>query len=140
MGGISGRVDDRGRRNAPHCSFVQLAVSVRRLLPDGVHRERDRPLTRLYTPCVPLPNRGGWMSRTEAATARDTGARLWWVRPGLEVRGGRLEILGRDAGSLAREHGTPLYVYDAITVEARVRALQAAFERADLPGRVRFAL
>jgi diaminopimelate decarboxylase len=64
----------------------------------------------------------------------------WWGRPGLEVRAGRLSIAGRDAESIAREHGTPLYVYDLVRVEEQVRALQGALERAGLRHRVRLAL
>ena len=68
------------------------------------------------------------------------GARTWWSRPGLDVRGGRLSIAGRDAGSLAREHGTPLYAHDLMRVAEQVRALQAAFAAAGLDGRIRLAL
>ncbi len=64
----------------------------------------------------------------------------WWGRPGLEVRDGRLSIAGRDAESIAREHGTPLYVYDLVRVEEQARALQAALGGAGLRHRVRLAL
>ena len=64
----------------------------------------------------------------------------WWVRPGLEVRAGRLAIAGRDAEAIAREHGTPLYVHDLVRVEEQARSLQGALERAGLRHRVRFAL
>ncbi|MDQ4108142.1 MAG: diaminopimelate decarboxylase [Actinomycetota bacterium] len=64
----------------------------------------------------------------------------WWARPGLDVRAGRLSIAGRDAESIAREHGTPLYVYDLVRVGEQARALQVAFERTGLRHRVRFAL
>jgi diaminopimelate decarboxylase len=64
----------------------------------------------------------------------------WWGRPGLEVRAGRLSIAGRDAESIARERGTPLYVYDLTRVEEQVRALQGALGRAGLRHRVRLAL
>jgi diaminopimelate decarboxylase len=67
-------------------------------------------------------------------------ARTWWTRPGLDVRGGRLFIAGRDAEALAREHGTPLYVYDLVQMAEQARALRSAFERAGLDGRVRLAL
>lgn len=67
-------------------------------------------------------------------------ARTWWNRPGLDVRGGRLFVAGRDAEALAREHGTPLYAHDLERVREQVRALQSAFERAALDGRVRLAL
>ena len=77
---------------------------------------------------------------TEVSTAPDTGPRTWWVRPGLEIVDGRLRIAGEDAEGLARRHGTPLYVYDVGVVGSNVRALQSAFARAGLDGRVRFAL
>ena len=64
----------------------------------------------------------------------------WWARPGLEVRDGRLAIAGRDAEAIAREHGTPVYVYDLVRVEEQVRALQGALAGAGLRSRVRFAL
>ena len=67
-------------------------------------------------------------------------ARTWWARPGLEVRDGRLTIAGRDAESLAREHGTPLYAYDLPRIREQAEALAGAFERAGLDGRVRLAL
>jgi diaminopimelate decarboxylase len=67
-------------------------------------------------------------------------ARTWWTRPGLDVRGGRLFVAGRDAEALAREHGTPLYAHDLVRVAEQVRALRSAFERAGVDGRVRLAL
>lgn len=70
----------------------------------------------------------------------NTEQRTWWARPGLEVRGGRLTVAGRDAERLAREHGTPLYAHDLTRVAEQARALRSAFERADLDGRVRLAL
>lgn len=67
-------------------------------------------------------------------------SRTWWTRPGLDVRGGRLFVAGRDAEAIAREHGTPLYAHDLVRVAEQVRALRSAFERAGLDGRVRLAL
>lgn len=64
----------------------------------------------------------------------------WWVRPGLEIRGGRLAIAGRDAERLAREHGTPLYAFDLQRIGEQARALRDAAERAGLAFRLRFAL
>ena len=64
----------------------------------------------------------------------------WWGRPGLEVRAGRLAVAGRDAESIARERGTPLYAYDLVRVEEQARALQRALRGAGLRHRVRFAL
>jgi diaminopimelate decarboxylase len=66
--------------------------------------------------------------------------RDWWHRPGLEPAGGRLHIAGRDAQQLAREHGTPLFVYDVTHVEENVRALQAALAGTGHPWKVRIAL
>jgi diaminopimelate decarboxylase len=77
---------------------------------------------------------------TELSSDLDGGPRLWWVRPGLDVRHGRLTIAGRDAEELARHHGTPLYVHDLGRIEANVRALQRAMSGAGLDSRVRFAL
>jgi diaminopimelate decarboxylase len=71
---------------------------------------------------------------------RTVSPSTWWGRPGLEVRDGRLSIAGRDAESIAREHGTPLYVYDLVRVEEQARGLQAALRGAGLRHRVRLAL
>lgn len=64
----------------------------------------------------------------------------WWVRPGLDVRDGRLRIAGRDAETLAREMGTPAFVYDLDRFGENVRRLGEAFARAGIPVRQRFAL
>jgi len=64
----------------------------------------------------------------------------WWLRPGLEIVDGRLAIAGRDAEALAREHGTPLFVYDRARFAENARRLQRALARTGLPSRVRFAL
>jgi diaminopimelate decarboxylase len=80
------------------------------------------------------------VERQAGTGAEQTAARPWWQRPGLDARDGRLRIAGRDAESLAREHGTPLIVYDLVLVQDNLRALHAAFERARLPHLVRIAL
>jgi diaminopimelate decarboxylase len=67
-------------------------------------------------------------------------ARPWWSRGGLEPRNGRLTIAGRDAETLARRHGTPLYVYDLQRIGEKVRDLQGALSTSGLPHRVRLAL
>jgi diaminopimelate decarboxylase len=56
------------------------------------------------------------------------------------ARDGRLLFAGHDAERIAREHGTPLYVYDPERVAANVSRLQAAFTRAGLRHRVHYAL
>lgn len=64
----------------------------------------------------------------------------WWLRPGLGTESGRLTIAGEDAEALAREHGTPLFVYDRTRFAENAREMLAAFARAGLPFRLRFAL
>jgi diaminopimelate decarboxylase len=64
----------------------------------------------------------------------------WWTRPGLDAPGGRLAIAGRDAEALAREHGTPLFVYDRQRFADNANRLIAALDRAGLRQRLRFAL
>jgi diaminopimelate decarboxylase len=49
-------------------------------------------------------------------------------------------IAGRDAEAIARERGTPLYVYDLDRVSAKLRSLTAALDGADLRPAVRFAV
>jgi diaminopimelate decarboxylase len=71
--------------------------------------------------------------------ATDVG-RPWWVRPGLEIQDGRLAIAGRDAERLARDRGTPLFVYDRRRFAENAERLIGALDRADLRHRVRFAL
>ena len=74
------------------------------------------------------------------ATPAPSAAPTWWVRPGLDVRDGRLRVAGRDAEGLAREHGTPLFAFDLTDVTDRVRRVEAALAATGLPYRVRFAL
>jgi diaminopimelate decarboxylase len=64
----------------------------------------------------------------------------WWVRPGLESRDGRLTIAGEDAETLARRHGTPLFVYDRPRFAENARRLASSLARAGLDYRLRFAL
>jgi diaminopimelate decarboxylase len=79
---------------------------------------------------VPVPSRA----------QRPDPAAPWWVRPGLEIVDGRLSIAGRDAEAFAREHGTPLFVYDRRRLTENAQRLIAALDRAGLRHRVRFAL
>jgi diaminopimelate decarboxylase len=64
----------------------------------------------------------------------------FWLRNGLGIEDGRLVIAGRDAEAIARERGTPLYVYDLDRVSAKLRSLTAALDGADLRPAVRFAV
>jgi diaminopimelate decarboxylase len=67
-------------------------------------------------------------------------SRTWWSRPGLEVRGGRLLVAGRDAEDVARASGTPTYVYDLTRIEEQASALRDALAGAGVRGIVRLAL
>jgi diaminopimelate decarboxylase len=67
-------------------------------------------------------------------------SRTWWSRPGLEVRDGRLIVAGRDAEQLARQHGTPTYVYDLTCIEEQAAELRDALRVAELRPVVRLAL
>jgi diaminopimelate decarboxylase len=70
-----------------------------------------------------------------------TVAAPWWVRPGLDVApDGRLRIAAQDAESLARQHGTPLFVYDRARFAENARRMQAAVAATGLLFRLRFAL
>ena len=78
---------------------------------------------------------------TGAASAPTAPAPPWWLRPGLDIdEHGRLRIAGEDAEALAREHGTPLFIYDRARFAENARHLQAALARTGFPYRVRFAL
>ena len=78
---------------------------------------------------------------TESTVASTAPAAPWWVRPGLDIDdAGRLRIAGVDSESLARERGTPLFVYDRARFAENARRLQAALAGTGLPFRVRFAL
>jgi diaminopimelate decarboxylase len=69
-----------------------------------------------------------------------TTTEAWWDRPGLRVQEGRLTIAGRDAEGLAREHGTPLFVYDLERASEQAGALRTALDGAGIPSIIRFAL
>jgi diaminopimelate decarboxylase len=75
-----------------------------------------------------------------SAPRLSSAAPRWWVRPGLEIRKGRLIVAGRDAESLARAGGTPLFVYDVERVAENARRIHGAMDRAGVAHRLRFAL
>ena len=77
--------------------------------------------------------------RAPSTGTTPTGA-PWWVRPRLSVDDGRLAIAGRDAESLAREHGTPLFVYDLARFAGNAERVASALGHAGLRHRLRFAL
>ena len=72
-------------------------------------------------------------------TTRDE-KRPFWAQGSLSVSHGRLAIAGRDAEAVAREHGTPLYVFDLTRITEQVAALQQALARAGLRYVTRFSM
>ena len=53
--------------------------------------------------------------------------RPWWVRPGLDIDAtAGSPIAGRDAEALARENGTPLFVYDLTRLAENARRSRRA--------------
>jgi diaminopimelate decarboxylase len=70
----------------------------------------------------------------------ETHTRLPWEHEGMHIEDGRLLVAGRDAEALAREHGTPLYVFDVRHIGEQAVALREALARAGLTPRVRLAM
>jgi diaminopimelate decarboxylase len=64
----------------------------------------------------------------------------WWRRPGLDVVDGSIVLNGADLETLARRHGSPLFVYDLARPVENMRRLQGALARAGVPYVTRFAL
>ncbi len=75
-----------------------------------------------------------------AEVATTVAATPWWQRPGLDVVAGRLTVADRDAERLARERGTPLFVYDLDRYAENAATLERALAGAGLRYVVRFAL
>src|SRR5262245_7165044 len=61
----------------------------------------------------------------DPTAARPLHAHLWPDTAAVDPSG-RLHIAGMDMAALAREHGTPLYVYDEATIRAQCRAFREA--------------
>ncbi|MDB4908095.1 MAG: hypothetical protein JWO05_2879 [Gemmatimonadetes bacterium] len=64
----------------------------------------------------------------------------WWNGRTLHVQHDSLRIGSACVESLAREHGTPLYVYHGAQVTDRVNAMHAALAQHGLPSRIYYAL
>ena len=67
------------------------------------------------------------------------GGGLWWERPDLHYRDGRLLFGGRELAALAAE-GTPAYVYRAGRVRENLARLRAALETAGVPHDLYYAV
>jgi diaminopimelate decarboxylase len=66
-------------------------------------------------------------------------SRLWWERPDLRYRDGRLEFGGRELLPLAAQ-GTPAYVYRAGRVRDNLARLRGALDAAGVPHDLYYAL
>jgi diaminopimelate decarboxylase len=66
-------------------------------------------------------------------------AALWWERPDLRYRDGRLEFAGRDLAAIAGE-GTPAYVYRAGRVTENLGRLSGALDAAGVPHDLYYAV
>lgn len=55
------------------------------------------------------------------------GERLWWERQGLEYKNSLLFFEGKSVEEIAREYGTPLFVYSADRIRENYTRLQDAF-------------
>jgi diaminopimelate decarboxylase len=53
----------------------------------------------------------------------------WWENSFLSTKGGELWIGNRDATSLAKEHGTPLYVYSRLQIRSNLERLSHHFRQ-----------
>ncbi len=105
----------------------------------GARASASDPAARYAAGMHPLSERTTTSVVPNAALAEP--AVPWWVRLGLDIdHSGRLRIVGVDAESLAREHGTPLFVYDRARFAENARRLRDALAGTGLPFRVRFAL
>lgn len=64
----------------------------------------------------------------------------WWVNPSLVPTGRGLTLDGADLGALAREVGTPLYVYSGHTIARGVAAMADALDGAGVRSRIWYAM
>ena len=67
------------------------------------------------------------------------GSGLWWERPDLHYRDGRLLFAGRELAALAAE-GTPAYVYRAGRVRENLARLRDALDAAHVPHDLYYAV
>ena len=78
--------------------------------------------------------------RARQGSSTGVAAAGWWSRPGLEFAGGSLQVAGHDAERLARELGTPLFLYDAERMGEKLSMLHAALDAAGVAHRVFYAM
>jgi diaminopimelate decarboxylase len=64
----------------------------------------------------------------------------WWETSSFRIESDRLTLDGHSIRDLAREHGTPLYVYSAPTVRRQVEQIEQALRSTGCPFRIYYAL
>lgn len=64
---------------------------------------------------------------------------MTFLGTGYMNQAGHLEIGGVDTVDLAKEYGTPLFVYDVAKVRKQARAFRSTFEKRDVKGKVAYA-
>lgn len=78
--------------------------------------------------------------RTRQGSGTRVAAADWWTRPGLEFVERSLRVAGHEAERLARELGTPLFLYDAERMGEKLSMLHAALDAAGVAHRVFYAM
>src|SRR5690606_18929220 len=63
----------------------------------------------------------------------------WQIDNYLTIRDGRLHIDGHDAAALAREHGTPLFVYSEQRIRHNIERVKRAAEHITVPLKLCYA-
>jgi diaminopimelate decarboxylase len=66
--------------------------------------------------------------------------RLWWERPDLCYKDGRLRFAGHDVAMLAKEADGPLYLYSAARVRANIGRVRDALAATGTPFRIYYAM
>lgn len=64
----------------------------------------------------------------------------WWLQDALTVGPHGLELDGHPLADLARQHGTPTYVYSAATVRRRFHEMRRALRSIGAPFRIQYAM
>jgi diaminopimelate decarboxylase len=65
---------------------------------------------------------------------------LWWQHEGHTVLDGDILCDGQSLAALARQHGTPLYVYSRANVQRQLRRMQAALRSVGVAHRIFYAM
>ncbi len=64
----------------------------------------------------------------------------WWLHPSLTVTNDQLYFDGHSLRELARQHGTPLYVYSRATIQRQLGLLQSALAELPVASKIYYAM